>query len=213
MELPYLLLGWLLGLLSPRIIDTIKSKYLRRELAAAIRSEAEDLQYRVSISSFQLAQRFGKVDRDYLVWLKPRLLQYKGNEPVESIRKFVESLLEGTEDQLVAIAQHMRAGEGEGLSLKKFSANLIESNLGAIHNFPAEFQRCVHEFRNQISVLNQETDRAIESHRMTFDSSISEGNHKILVRDLNEKYTVIQGMCMRVSDRLQAIIEYDIRKV
>lgn len=213
MELPYLLLGWLLGLLSPRIIDRIAAKYSRRALAAAIRSEAEDLQYRVSISSFLLAQRFGNVDRDYLVWLKPRLVQYKGNEPVASIRKFVESLLNGSEDQLVAISQHMRGEEGMGLSLKHFSANLIESNLAAIHHFPAEFQRRVHEFRNHMSVLNQEIDRAIEWHRMTFDSSMSSENHRLLVEDLNAKYNVIQGMCMRVSDRLQGIVEYEIKRI
>jgi hypothetical protein len=213
MELLYLLLGWLLGLLSPRIVDTIKAKYARRALAAAIRSEAEDLQYRVSISSFLLAQRSGNVERDYLVWLKPRLMQYKGNEPVASTRKFVELLLNGTEDQLVAISQHMRVEEGVGLSLKQFSANLIESNLGAIHSFPAEFQRCVHEFRNHLSVLNQEIDRALEWHRMTFDSSMSSENHRRLVEDLNAKYATIQGMCMRVSDRLQAIIEYEIKRI
>jgi hypothetical protein len=65
-ELPYLLLGWLLGLLSPRIIDAIKAKYARRELASAIHSEAEDLQYRVAITSFLLVQRYGVVSRDYL---------------------------------------------------------------------------------------------------------------------------------------------------
>ena len=213
MELPYLLVGWLLGLLSPRIIDTIKEKYALRALATAIRSEAEDLQYRVSIASFLLAQRFGTVNRDYLVWLRPRLGQYKGNEPVASIQKFVESLLSSSEDQLVAISQHMRADEGMGLSLKRFSANLIESNLAAIHSFPPEFQLRVHELRNHLSVLNQEIDRAIESLRMTFDSSMSSENHKRLVDDLNAKYNVIQGMCMRVSDRLQAIIEYEIKRI
>jgi hypothetical protein len=213
MELPYLLLGWLLGLLSPRIIDSIKAKYTRRALGSAIRSEAEDLQYRMSITSFLLAQRFGNVDREYLVWLKPRLIQYKGNEPVGSIRKFVQSLLDGSEDQLIAISRHMRAEEGMGLSLKRFSAYLVESSLGAIHGFPAEYQRRVHEFRNHLSVLNQEIDRAIEWHRMTFDSSISSENHERLMKDLNGKYTVIQGMCVRVSDRLQAMIEYDVKEI
>jgi hypothetical protein len=125
----------------------------------------------------------------------------------------VESLLSGSEDQLVAISQHMRAEEGMALSLKHFSANLIESNLAAIHSFPAEFQLRIHEFRNHLSVLNQEIDRAIESHRMTFDSSMSSENHKRLIGDLNAKYNVIQGMCMRVSDRLQAIIEYETKRI
>lgn len=213
-ELPYLLLGWFLGLLSPRIIDAIKAKYDRQKLASAIHSELEDLQYRVAITSFLLAQRYGDVSREYLVWLKPKLLQYKGNEPAEAVIKFVEDLLNSNEEQLTAITNHLRAQkkalaeQGVGLSLKQFSASLIESSLGALMTFPVEYQRKIHEFRNQLSVLNQEIERAIESHRMTFDSSISEHNRKRLTDDLVEKCKIIQGMCMRVSDRIQSVIEY-----
>ena len=85
-ELPFLLLRWLLGLLSPRIIDAIRAKCLRRDLAVAIRSEAQDLQYRVAATSFRLAQWYGEVSRDYLIWLKPKVMQYEGNEPVQSVR-------------------------------------------------------------------------------------------------------------------------------
>lgn len=212
-ELLYLLLGWLLGLISPRIIDSIQAKYFRRDLARAIRSEAEDLQYRVAIMSFLLASKYGELSREYLVWLKPKLLRYEGNEPVESIRKLAETLHAAPDDQLVVLAAHMRAEEGKGLSLKTFSASLIEASLGSILHFSPEYQRRVHEFRNQLSVLNQEIERAIESLRMTYDSSISNENHVRLKADLVAKYQTIQGMCMRVADRLQAILEYDPKKI
>jgi hypothetical protein len=44
-ELLYLLLGWLLGLLGPRVIDLIKGHYDRRALAIAIRNEAQGLSF------------------------------------------------------------------------------------------------------------------------------------------------------------------------
>jgi hypothetical protein len=208
-ELLYLLLGWLLGLIGPRIIDSIKAKYSRRDLCAAIRVEAQDLQYRVAITSFLLAQRFGGVTREYLEWLKPKLAKYQGNEPVESIRKFVETLLAADDNQMQGIINHMRAEEGVGLSLKRFSASLIESSLVTLHNFPADYQNYVHEFRNQMSPLNQEIEAALLVHRMTFDSRITEENHRRLTNDLNAKYQIIRGMCIRVADRLEAVIEYD----
>lgn len=211
-ELPYLLLGWLLGLLSPRIVDAIRAKYLRRDLARAIQSEAEDLQYRIAITSFLLAQKYGHVSREYLVWLKPKLLRYKGNEPVQSIRTFVEHLQAASDDQLVAIVAQMRAEEGVGLSLKRFGAGLIEASLASILHFSPEYQRRIHEFRNQLSVLNQEIDRAMESMRMTYDSAMSDENHRRLEADLVYKYQTIQGMCMRVADRLQEVVDYDPKK-
>lgn len=212
-ELFYLLLGWLLGLISPRIVDTIQAKYFRRDLARAIRSETEDLLYRVAITSFLLTYKYGDISREYLVWLKPKLLRYEGNEPVESIRKLAETLHAAPDDQLVALAAHMRAEEGMGLSLKTFSASLIEASLGSILHFSPEYQRRIHEFRNQLSILNQEIERALESLRMTYDSSISNENHLQLKADLVTKYQTIQGICMRVADRLQAIADYDPKRI
>ena len=208
-QLGYILFGWILGLLGPLVVDAVKARRDRRKLAAAIRAEAEDLQYRVAITSFLLAQRTGDLSRDFLVWLRPQLIKYKGNEPVQSSRKFVEALLKAPEDQLLAVARSMQAEEGVGLSLKRFQASVIESSLGHLPNFPVEYQGRIHEFQNQLGGLNQEIDRALERQRMTFDSSIADHNHERLKADVVAKYRFIQGMCMRVADRLQAIIEYD----
>ena len=119
-ELGYLVLGWILGLFSPLILDAIKARRERRELAVAIRAEAQDLQYRLACVSFLLAQYCGDVSRDYLLWLRPKLTNYKGNEPVEPGSKFVEALLNAPEDQLLAMVRATKAEEGVGLSLKLF---------------------------------------------------------------------------------------------
>lgn len=212
-ELLYLLLGWFLGLLAPRIIDAIKAHYDRKKLTAAIKAEAEDLQYRVAASCFLLRQRYGEMTRDYLSWLKPKLAAYRGNEPVDSVRQVIELMLNAPDEQLAVLAERMQAQPDVGLSLKTFSSGFIESNLAALHSLPIPFQRCIHEFRNQLIPLNQEVDRAAESLRMTYDSSMSDENHERLVRDLRSKYIFIEGMCRRVCDRLQAVIDYDPKKI
>jgi len=181
-EVIYIVLGWLFGLLSPRIVDSIKAHYDRR---------AEDLQYRVAITSFLLAQKFGQVTAEYLNWISPKLHAYAGNEPVESVRKFVVMLLEAQPEQRLAIAERMRADAGVGLSLKNFNASLIDSSLPSLTSFAIAYQKRIHEFRSQFTVLNQEIDRAKESLRMTFDSSMSDENHQRLVTDLNSKYRYV----------------------
>jgi DnaJ-domain-containing protein 1 len=212
-EVLYIVLGWLFGLLSPRIIDSIKAHYDRRNLAAAIRSEAEDLQYRAAATSFLLVQRFGEVTDEYLTWISPKLHAYAGNEPIEAVRRFVASLLEAPAEQRLALATRMRAQAGEGVSLKNFSASLIDSSLPSLAEFPVDYQKRVHEFRSQLAVLNQEIDRAKESLKMTFDSSMSNENHDRLVSDLNSKYRFIEGTCRNVCNKLQALIEYDVSKI
>jgi hypothetical protein len=212
-ELLYLLLGWCLGLLGPRVIDTIKAHYDRQKLALAIRAEAQDLQYRVAASSFLIAQRFGCVTREYLTWIKPKLVAYAGNEPSDYVKTFVEMLLEASEEQLAGIAERTRANPGEGLSLKVFAANLVDSSLASIHEFSPEYQRLIHEFRNHLSITNQEIERAQEQLHMTFDSSMSEANHARLIVDLTARYKNIEGMCRRLCDRLDPLITYASKRI
>lgn len=212
-EIGFLLLGWLLGMLSPLIVDAARRKRLRQDMAQAIKTEAEDLQYRVAITSFLLAQRYGDISRDYLIWLKPKLAAYKGNEPVEGVRQSVEQLISTPDDQLEAIRAHMRADPGIGLSLKTFSASLIDTAAPQMLHVPAEYQRRIHEFRNQLYPMNQEIERAITFLDRTYDSSLSEENHCRLKVDLESKYRFIQGMCDRVADRLQEIIEFDLKAI
>ncbi len=208
-----ILIGWLLGILSPRIVDIIKLKYKRRELAAAMKSEFEDLQYRMAITSLLIAEKYEIVTKDYLLWIKPILTQYKGNEPVESIKNFIIKLIELPEDQLMGMIEYMKASDGSGINLKKFSVGLVEANLGILTGFPIEYQKRIHEFRNQLSILNQEIALAIDRHRMTFDSTISIDNHERLKNNLIENYKTIYRFSNRVANTLQSLINYDISKI
>ena len=145
--------------------------------------------------------------------MKPRLVAYSGNEPAQSVRDFAEMLTGAPEDQFAAVMDRFRAAPGVGLSLKTFSASLLESSLGSLQSFPVEYQRRIHEFRNHLSITNQEIERALEAMRLTYDSSMSDENHQRLADDLGRKYGFIEGMCRRVCERLDKIIEYDIRKI
>lgn len=212
-DLAYIVVGWLFGLLSPRIIDAIQLKYRRRSIANAVAAEAKDLQYRLAISSFLVAQRYGKVTRDYIIWLKPKLDQYTGNEPSKPIKELVSSL-KGADDQtfsnMVAVG---RAEEGLGLSLKRYSASFIESHLSDFASFPMHYQRWLHEFRNHLSILNQEVEGAMQCHQMTWDSSITGDNHLLLKQEIAQRYFRLQGIFQRVCDHLQPLIDYDAKKI
>jgi hypothetical protein len=208
-EVFYVVLGWLLGLLGPRIIDSIKDHYDRRKLAIAIRSEAQTLQYRVAISGFHVAQKFGEVSKEYLNWLHPKLVQYQGNEPSAAILKHVEYLINAPDEQVQTLIEHLRAEKNGALSLKRFSCSLVDSSLESIQRFPIEYQKRIHEFRNHLNMLNEEIANAVEYHRMTFDSSMSSDNYDIVAAELVGKYRNIQEMCKRVADRLQFIIDFE----
>ncbi|EWG99933.1 hypothetical protein Q427_22255 [Halomonas sp. BC04] len=212
-EIAFLILGWLLGLLSPLIVDAVRRKRIRRDLVKAIKTESEDLQSRVVVSSFLLAQRYGDLSREYLNWLSPKLQAYRGCEPIQRIRDLVDHLISAPDEEFNAMREHMRAEPEVGLSLKRFSASLIETAAPQIIHFPSEYQRRIHEFKNQMYAMNQEIERATVSLDRTFDSSLSDENHERVKNDLESKYIFIQGMCERVADRLQDIIDFDIKNI
>jgi hypothetical protein len=64
-----LIFGWLLGLLSPAIVDEIRRRRETAAVRAALKSELHELRYRLGLAVYFLRMRFGEVDRDFLVWV------------------------------------------------------------------------------------------------------------------------------------------------
>ncbi len=205
-QISYIFFGWLLGLLGPIIVDKIKTEYTKKQFFSALCAECHDLQYRVAIVSFMLGQKYGNLDREYLAWILPIIKSYKGNEPSKSIEKLIDSLLDGNKKEFNALIYHMRAEEGVGLSLKTFSASFLESNMWLISQLPIDVQAKIHEFKNHLNTLNQEIVKSNDYLTMTFDSSITDENHKRISSDIINKYVEIQGMCRRVAEKLDAVL-------
>src|SRR4051812_37262490 len=150
----YILFGWVLGLISPTIVDIIKSGLRRREIAAAIRVELEDLQYRLAMSSFVLLQSYGELTREFVIWIQAIVEKYAGHEPKDSIGKMISQLARVDEETFGQIASQFRAKTGTGSSLKIFQAKFLESHLAEISKLPISIQSKIHEFRNQLDLLN-----------------------------------------------------------
>ena len=79
--------GWFLGLLAPAIVDKIKSSREVANTYAAIKSELNEVAYRMVLASYHAAQHLGKGDNEFLKWVKDSLVLYQGNEPTQNIAK------------------------------------------------------------------------------------------------------------------------------
>lgn len=205
-----LILGWLLGLLSPLIVEHIRSKKHISALAQAIKDEAAELEFRFALTAFLILQHKGEFDAEFLKWMSLVLDRYEGNEPVEVPKRAVKSLQDANETQRTQIIQAMAAQPGVGIGLKTFSLSLMNSLIGQTHDFPLPFQRRIHELRNQVHNLNEEVLEARHSHRKTFDESISESNHKRLVEDLHAKHKFIFTMMVRAAKMARALVEEEV---
>jgi hypothetical protein len=205
-QLLYIFFGWFLGLFSPLIIEFFKSHRHTREFVAALKVELEDLQFRLAIASLQLLQSHGGFDRDFAAWVSKIADRYSGDEPSEAIRKLLRQFLDADEKLANQFAMLGRAQPGVGSSLKKYETKFLESNLVEIIRLPITTQRKIHEFRNQLSILNQDITKADSYMMMTFNSSLSEENHKRVTKDLTNLYGIVQGRCKSLADKIEMIL-------
>jgi hypothetical protein len=210
MELLYAILGWLSGLLSPSIINRISRSYSRRELFNGIKVEMKECQFRVLLVANLLGLRFGRYDKEYLSWCLPYLQNYRGSENPEGTLKAVLSFLEAKEEDVEHMLALKRSMEkGLGLNLKRFHLPFLDSKMGEVSSFRIELQNIIYEIRSRLQIINEEIDSAIEYFRMTFDSSISTENHRIIKESLRQKYVRLQDQLVILVKKMDKCLNYE----
>ena len=205
-QLLYIGFGWLLGLLSPLIVDHFKSKKQTKEFLETTHVELRDLRYRLAISSFLLELSHGHLTVEFVKWIKPIIDNYEGDEPKEHIKKWIAKSIKDDQETLDKWMEVTRAKEGVGAGLKKFQPSYLLSNLDEISKLSPTLQRRFHEFFNHLHYLNEEIQEVRARAIMTFDASMTEQNYKILTTEIKTKYVLIAKACRRVADKIEAIV-------
>jgi hypothetical protein len=211
MELLYLILGWLFGLLSQPIINRINKSYTKRELLEGIKTEIKECQFRVVLVAYTLGDRFGKCDKELLKWCLPYLQNYHGAEPTENHIKAIKSLLNCKDEELEnALTLTRSMDKGKGVSLKKFHLPFLDSKMNEISFFSIELQNIIYEIRSRLQIINEEIGAAERYFYMTFDSSISDKNYIIIEKNLIQKYINLQTQLVILVKKMDNCLNYKI---
>ncbi len=209
MKLGYLILGWLLGLLSPLIVRRINRFYSKRELYDGIKTEIVECQFRIVLLAYLLASRAGKFDREFLEWCLPYLEKYQGDEPKEMMIKAIRSSLDLEDEEIRRVIELKRSEEtGRGLNLKKFHLPFLGSKIAEISSFKINLQNIVYELTSRIQLVNEEIESAIRYFNMTFDSSISDENQRLIRVELLRKYSNLQDQLIILARKMDNYINY-----
>lgn len=196
--------------MSPSIINFIKSYYDNKKFFIAAKSELTDLQFRLCISGYYLAQRFGDLNKEYILEVKNIVDQFRGGDNIDGIVTGIEMLLNATEEEFNALVLALRAEEEVSLNLKTHTTILLDSNATQITRLPMELQSKIYEFKNALSIYNQEVLTAREKWHLTYDSSLSEINHQRVSMELSNSYANLQQVCSRVCVKIQKVIDFEL---
>jgi len=189
-ELAYLLLGWLLGVLSPVISERVLVRYRRNEFIRTAIQELQDLQFRMALLAYRVRSYLTTVDAEFAAWLQPILESYDGPEKdpraIEGFRK-----LAGMKDEDRKAVQAALRRPGQSPRLIPFELGYLPQQSSLLSNYPADFQRRVGEISSQLRILNAQADFTMRMFEKTFDPAIVEANRAVVLANLEEGYAKV----------------------
>ena len=197
----YLLLGWLLGILSPLIIDRVKRHHQKEEFKKGLLVELEDVRYRLAGAVYLISSRFGRYNRDLLNWMHKISTDYNDQKRLEAIEKLMK-LSDKEIDALARTISYQHQQRELAFGLKKYSLPFLDSNLRSVSLLDIKLQRLVIEIRARLNLINEEIDLNRFYFEKTFDSTLSEENYKIITKNLDENYRNISNQFRIAVDKL-----------
>jgi hypothetical protein len=180
-----ILLGWLLGLLTPSIAERIRRPYRRRDLERSVVEEMLDLQHTMAVFAYQSRARRGEVTNAFLDQFLPIVEGYKGPDRNEDLVRATRSIRSLPEAQRAA-ADLAQRKPNVGVSLRQYALPLFASQIADLTICSAEFQRFVLKIRH-LELFNQ----LVPYTQSLFDKTFNKPNpedREALIGNLEEGY-------------------------
>jgi len=157
-QILFLVIGWLLGLLSPIIVDLFTKKRRLAEVERGLLVELGELKFSLASTTLAVAGAIGAWDREYLTWLKAAFESYRGarDEDRKPLLATVTGLLELDDQQLAAAGRSM--GAPISPALRKHHLPYLESRLDYLAGLGPDAQRQLLEIQAQAGVINELLD-------------------------------------------------------
>ena len=193
-----LLLGWVLGVFSPLVVEGIQKHRRVANFRVTISSELDELKFKMALVAMQLYIHIGVFDRQFLVWLENLVAAHKGPE---SSPEFLASLRQWAalpDAEIIVAWKNLRAS-GNGRQLVKYSLPFFEAQVNLLSECPVEFQQQAFQIKAQLDQFNAGVDQLTEMMRMTFDVTIVGENRKAVENNLEEAYERLARRAERIA--------------
>lgn len=203
-KLSFLALGWLLGLLGPIIVDTIKRQRENILGRAAILTELTELAGILATAAYGARMKLGTVDRVFLEWLKKTLEQCAITPELQALIPRLRTQLSWTDKQILAVAQQMAADDGKGTVLQHYPVPLLDARVSALWSFDTSLQRQLLEIRRNVAILDDLVDRSRKYFDMTFTKHEGK-NYELVVGNLTQSIELYAERAMTVVDQIKTL--------
>lgn len=196
-----MVVGWLLGLLGPAIVDAIKRNRENKLGRKAILSELHEVDGVLAVAIFAVKSKQGTVDRTHLEWLKTYLEKGTRTTAYTSWTGRLQTQLSWSDEEIARNFRLTKADDGKGTLLQKYPVPLLDSRVSAMWSFDTSFQRRLLEIRQIMHRLDGLVDRTYKMHDMSF-SNLDATNRALLSENLKDTAAFYAESAKQVVDKI-----------
>jgi len=180
-KLAILVVGWLLGLLAPVIVDAIRRRRENTLGRQALLSELQELGTTLALAVYGIRTDQGRVDRPFLEWLKADVERHATSEELQKLVSTLRGLIALSDADFLKMNAHVALKPRKATMLQHFAAPLLDSRVSALWSFETSFQRQLLEVKQHLSLLDDLVDRSRKYFDLTFTKL--EGENPRLVQE------------------------------
>jgi hypothetical protein len=201
----FIFLGWLLGMLSPIVVNSITKRHRNIEVRNSILSELDGARLSFASSVYVIESRFGNYDKQLLEWILPVLENYNGPNPTAEMADVIRKHIALPEAQLTQVAQIKKAKPGSALAVKKYRLPYLEARLADLGGFDETSQATLIDIRTKVDLFNEEVDEARFYFKLTYDSEISDANLRLADESVSNTYRNLALMARVIVARINLL--------
>lgn len=208
MEILYIILGWLLGILSPGIINRISDRYNKKALQRIIIDELKDLKKRLAMLPIMVYPKYGKLDEKIFIWIKTQTQDFKEFEMSGDIKDEFEKQVKNKKKLNIFLEHYNSTHKKDkpAFHFKKMIISTIDSNLMNFGILDDEFLEKLLDIKFQLNAFNEEVQSVYEYLKMTFNSNITVDNHQIISKEIENKNLLIAEKAILIVEKINNII-------
>ena len=205
-----ILLGWLLGMASPLILDTWRAKRRLKLIARGFQTDLAELQALLVVKAIAALYSSNTIERNDLLWGREALKKFDALAGGVRKHELIDELLAKSDTELATHLAERRerpviAGRAEFQQFDAAELPYIEANLHSLPSFGEKIHGHLLTIRSLLSTLNQDI-RRIESYQTSLLTTLASSAQGQLMMNIARKSQQIVERCRNLADRIGAVV-------
>jgi len=204
-----IILGWLLGIISPGLTSRISNHYKKLALKKAIICELNDLKIRLAYIPLRVHPGYGTLDKQIFRWVQEQTSDFTGLEDDPNVISKLKSINLKDEvniEKLITLFNTTSRKENPAFHFKKMEICVIDSNLNNTELLDSDFLTKLLKIKFMTRAFNEEVATVNEYVKMTFDSSMTAQNHGIIQQEIIQKNNYISKKAVELVSEINKAI-------